>query len=204
VSFLIILLLETRNGNMTTLQDITMNAAGPATDGLRLLASAAGFASLADAGVAAWSGQGLRGSQPLVVFFTLAQAAELAMKAFLLQRNVPLSSFGKGNFGHDLAIVLTEARARGLQSRILPPIFFGQLSSAYLGSKQLGSKLLQYPAVDGFVLPPLRATRDMVEELIAEATSAIPGLTEGHFAVPQSAIAVYPGLTLTDSLALHP
>ena len=80
-------------GNMATLQDATLNAAGPATDGLRLLTSAAGFASLADAGVAAWSSQVPRGSQVPIVCFTLAQAAELALKAYLLQRGIREASW---------------------------------------------------------------------------------------------------------------
>jgi HEPN domain-containing protein len=186
-------------GNMATLQDATLNAAGPATDGLRLLTSAAGFASLADAGVAAWSSQVPRGSQAPIVCFTLAQAAELALKAYLLQRGIRVADLGRGNLGHDLASVLSEARARGMQARVLPAVFFNPLNSAYRGSKQL-----QYPNVDGFVLPPLRATREMVEELISEATNAIQGLNAGHFAASQAAIAAYPGLSLTEAHALHP
>jgi HEPN domain-containing protein len=184
---------------MPTLEDARLNAVGPATDALRLLTSAAGFAALADAGVATWSAQGFRGSQAPIVCFTLAQAVELAMKAYLLQRGVPLVDLGKGKFGHDLADVLKEARARGMQSRVLPAVFFDPLNRAYRGSKQL-----QYPNVDGFVLPPLRATREMVEELIAEATSAIESLPSGHFAAVPSGIAAYPGVSLANALAMHP
>lgn len=184
---------------MATLEDARSNAAGPATDALRLLTSAAGFAELADAGVATWRALGLRGSHAPTICFTLAQAAELAMKAYLLQRGVPLIVLSKGKFGHDLAGVLKQARARGMQARVLPAVFFDPLNRAYRGSKQL-----QYPNVDGFVLPPLRATREMVEELIVEATSAIESLPIGHFAAVPSAIAAYPGVSLANALAMHP
>ena len=55
-----------------------MNAPGARTDAERLLSSAEGFASIADAAVAGAGPHAFAGSHTAVLFFMLAQAAEIA------------------------------------------------------------------------------------------------------------------------------
>ena len=61
----------------------------------RLLTSGEGFASIADAAVVGAGSHAFTGSHTAVLFFMLAQAAEIAMKAWLVMDGVPLSDLSK-------------------------------------------------------------------------------------------------------------
>ena len=149
-----------------------INAVGARTEAERLLSSAEGFASIADAAVAGAGPQAFAGSRTAVLFFVLAQAAEIAMKAWLVMDGVPLKDLPKSNlYGHNLEQILDRAKARGFApSCELTVYHLSLLNRVYNGVKQL-----QYPVADGFVLPPKAATREMVESFITAAALKVRG-----------------------------
>jgi HEPN domain-containing protein len=90
------------------------SALGARTNAERLLTSAEGFASLADAAVAGAGSHAFDGSRTAVLFFMLAQAAEIAMKAWLVMDGVSLRDLPNSHlYGHDLEQILTKAKVRG-------------------------------------------------------------------------------------------
>jgi hypothetical protein len=65
-----------------------------------------------DGGVATY---GLTKHRPSsVALFLMGHSIELALKAFLLAKNVPLSDLRSRDFGHNLEALLAEARLRGI------------------------------------------------------------------------------------------
>jgi len=149
-----------------------MNAAGARTDAERLLTSAEGFASIADAAVAGAGPQAFAGSHTAVLFFMLAQAVEIAMKAWLVMDGVSLNDIPKSSlYAHDLEQILVKAKARGFAPQI--ELTAAQLS--LLNQVYDIAKKLQYPVADGFVLPPRAATREMVDSFITAAALKIRG-----------------------------
>lgn len=140
------------------------------TDAERLLSSAEGFAALADSAIVGSGNQPLRGSVPVALYFNLAQAMELAIKAWLAMDGVPLGDL-KDKYGHNLERLTAGAKARGLALVSgLPPRDLKMLNDAYAGAKEL-----QYPITDGFVLPQRRPVREMVDACIAVASQSIRG-----------------------------
>jgi hypothetical protein len=149
-----------------------MNARGARTDAERLLSSAEGFAWIADAAVAGAGPHAFAGSHTAVLFFMLAQAAEIAMKAWLVMDGVSLNDIPKPTlYGHDLEQILVTARARGFAPGFeLTAAQLSQLNRVYDRAKTL-----QYPVGDGFVLPPRAATRAMVDSFISAAALKVRG-----------------------------
>jgi hypothetical protein len=146
-----------------------MNAPGARTDAERLLSSAEGFASIADAAVAGAGPHAFAGSHTAVLFFLLAQAAEIAMKAWLVMDGVSLSDIRK--LGHDLEGILVTARADGFA----PGFELAAAQFSLLNRVYDRAKTLQYPVGDGFVLPPRAATRAMVDSFISAAALKVRG-----------------------------
>jgi hypothetical protein len=146
-----------------------MNALGAPTDAERLLSSAEGFASIADAAVAGAGPHAFAGSHTAVLFFLLAQAAEIAMKAWLVMDGVSLSDIRK--LGHDLEGILVTARADGFA----PAFELAAAQFSLLNRVYDRAKTLQDPVGDGFVLPPRAATRAMVDSFISAAVLKVRG-----------------------------
>jgi HEPN domain-containing protein len=159
---------------MTQLQagGALMNAPGARTDAERLLSSAEGFASMADAAVAGAGPQAFAGSHTAVLFFMLAQAAEIAMKAWLVMDGISLNDIPRSSlYGHDLEQILLKAKDRGFAPQVeLTTAQLSRLNQVYDRAKNL-----QYPVADGFVLPPRAATREMVDSFIAAAAFKVRG-----------------------------
>jgi hypothetical protein len=149
-----------------------INAPGARTDAERLLSSAEGFASMADAAVAGAGPLAFAGSHTAVLFFMWAQAAEIAMKAWLVMDGVSLNDIPKSSlYGHNLEQILVKAKERGFAPQLeLTAAQWSQLNQVYDRAKKL-----QYPVADGFVLPPRATTRDMVDSFVTAAAFKVRG-----------------------------
>jgi hypothetical protein len=153
--------------------------ADPRNHAEKLLTSAEGFASFADAAVAGAGIQAAAGAHAVVLFFMMAQAAELAMKAWLVMDGVQLDEIAGRDYGHDLAKGLKKARDRGFDPGTqLPADQWNRLNEVYFSSRNQGkpvNKQLQYPVADGFVLPRRAATRQMLTSFIDAAAIKVRG-----------------------------
>jgi hypothetical protein len=158
-------------GSLTASSD-SINPPGAHTDPERLLSSAEGFAALADAAAAAGGSVMRSGSAQAALYFTLAQALELAVKAWLRMSGVSLAELKK--YGHDLEDLTAAAKALGLApSAELTPRSLAVLNDVYSGKKGL-----QYPRWDGIALPPSREVRTAVDASIAAAALTVRGGTD--------------------------
>jgi HEPN domain-containing protein len=148
------------------------SASGARTNAERLLTSAEGFVSVADAAVAGAGSHAFDGPRTAVLFFMFAQAAEIAVKAWLVMVGVPLRNLPNSHlYGHDLEKILTKAKARGFA----PTVELSERQLSLLNQVYDAAKKLQYPVADGFVLPPCAATREMVDAFITSATIKVRG-----------------------------
>lgn len=156
---------------LMSLDDVQMNVPGPPMDAERLLSSAEGYAAVADAALVGAGNQQLSSSGMVALYFLLAQALELAVKAWLVMEKVPLAALRRKPYGHDLESVLSEAKARGFSvDSELSPSALQALNRLYSGQK-----LMQYPTVDGFSFPNRQAMRGMVDSCIRAASVKIRG-----------------------------
>lgn len=147
-----------------------VNRPGPRMDALRLLTSAEGFAAIADFAVIGMAA-GRDSASTVALTFILAQALELAIKAWLVVGGRSLGELSKRPYSHDIERVLLEAKACGFALPVeLPAETLSRLNAIYSGAKQL-----QYPTVDGFALASPRLLREMVAACISAGSLRIRG-----------------------------
>ena len=93
---------------------------------IRLLASACGLVSIADASVVGAGDRAFAGPRTHSLFFIFAQSTELALKAFLVKKGMSLDVLAKPRpYGHNLRALLGEAQAKyDFKSPELPAVFF--------------------------------------------------------------------------------
>jgi hypothetical protein len=77
--------------------------------------------------------------------FLVCRAVELALKAFLSLKGVPLMKLAGGQFGHDLANVLAEAEKHGLAD--LVELTESERDEIERASTYYVEKVLEYPAL---------------------------------------------------------
>ena len=98
-------------------------------------------------------------------YFLLGRAAELLLKAFLMQRTVSIEVLSHAPYGHDLINLLELACSNGLQDAIS----LSELEKATLNllSNDYSDKRFEYP-VDGatYYLPLIEQTEAVVKRLL--------------------------------------
>ena len=107
----------------------------------------------------------------LPAYFLLGRSIELSLKAFLLHSGVPISVLRSKKLGHNLDVLLTTAKERGIQQHII-------LESLECGVVQLLSfdyaeKRLEYRNTGGtYYLPLLDVTWGLARKLAYEIETA--------------------------------
>jgi HEPN domain-containing protein len=91
-------------------------------------------------------------SAPIPVLFLIGQAIELALKAFLLSKDIPLKTLRSRDYGHQLHVCLRKAKEMGL--RDLVPLKDEEEESIKILDPLYSTKQLQY-IVSGFKTFPI-------------------------------------------------
>lgn len=158
------------SGKVSLMNDV-LNAPGARTESESLLCSAEGFSALADSARVGSGNHPPAGWMTGALYFTLAQALELAVKAWLRTDGVLLGELKGSRYGHNLEKVIDDAKARGFApASELTPRELQMLNGVYGAGKQL-----QYPHAGAFAFPPPLAVRNMVDACITAASLKVRG-----------------------------
>lgn len=107
----------------------------------------------------------------LPAYFLLGRSIELSLKAFLLHKGIPISELRKNRYGHNLRVLLAEARAKGIERFVeLEAIDAGVIG---LLSYDYEAKRLEYRITKGnYALPLLPETWGIARRLAYELKPA--------------------------------
>jgi hypothetical protein len=130
------------------------------------------FAAAADAFARA---DKLRSWMPL--FFLFGRSIELAIKAYAIHSGATEKDVRK--IGHDLEKGLEFVEERGFV--LSPPFDDQERNSVLLLNDHYSEKLLEYPLMQGYMVPQPRIMRGVVDRVIAAAFIAIWGVDRYHY-----------------------
>lgn len=106
-----------------------------------------------------------------VLYFLIGRSLELALKAYAIRHGASEKELRA--LGHSLRKTLDFVVTRGFVTD--PPLSTGEIAAVHLLSESYEHKFLEYPEVQGYVVPKSGPMRQVCDKVIAAAYTSIWG-----------------------------